>query len=159
MEDPTQSKWDVKIQTSKLNLKEGQMVKATQDMLDKLPLNKYTPTATVKEENPSDIDQDSQSSTSTILYSWTDKPTLQVSQIPEHYLKPKFKLPDSLKLPKPKESARFKVQPHGIKKCKPKHWFKCLVSNCRHSFPTIHMWNTHHTVAHKNIALICNICQ
>ena len=86
----------MRIQIDKLVLKEGQIVKVTEDMLEKLPSNKYSAPATVKMESAHDINQDSQSSTSTILYSWAD-------HIPEHYLKPKFKVTASLKLPKLKE--------------------------------------------------------
>ena len=43
MDDTVQLKCDVKILINKLNLQEGQTVKVTQDTLEKLPLNKYTP--------------------------------------------------------------------------------------------------------------------
>ena len=161
MPTTAQLKSDIRISVKKLDLHEGQLVKVTQEMLDELPPKKDTAQFNTKDEGQLDIDQDSESLASTILYSWVDKPVLQVSHIPEHYMKPKYKLPDSLMSPKAKskELAKFSVKMHGIIKCKPKYGFKCSIGSCRQSFPSIKLWNTHHTAAHKKSPLTCSICQ
>ena len=111
---------DSRIQISRINLKERQTIKIMQEILDRLPTNKYAPPV-VKTESNRDSDQDSNSTASIILYSWVDEPILQVSQISNGYKKPRFKLPDSLKSPWPWETVRFNVKIHGIKKHKPKY--------------------------------------
>ena len=39
-----------------------------------------------------------------------------------------------------------------------RYWFKCKVSMCDSTFSTIHGWNFHHSYAHRNIILKCEIC-
>ena len=90
----------------------------TPEILNKLPINRYGPQPDiyVKHERKEE-GYNSDSSASTILYSWVEEPLLLVSDIPPHYLKPKFKVPALLLTPKPKKKTPcFNLRTHGIKK-------------------------------------------
>ena len=71
----------------------------------------------------------------------------------------KYKLPSSLKSPKARDKAKFNIRLTGIKKRKPKYWFRCIVPNCKCTFPTIKFWNTHHEAEHQSFQLRCHICK
>ena len=64
---PETPKKDLRISLNKLSLKEGQLVKITPKMLSRQPLSKYSTQALIKPETTEEKDDDSVSSTSTIL--------------------------------------------------------------------------------------------
>ena len=49
------------------------------------------------------------------------------------------------------------VKPIGIKKKKPKYYFRCVVENCSKTFDKLQTWNTHHQIHHKSL-IKCTIC-
>ena len=38
----------------------------------------------------------------------------------------------------------FKINTIGIKRKKPKYYFKCVTNNCSKMFDNLQTWNTHH---------------
>ena len=99
------------------------------------------------------------SNSSTIIYSWASTPVPLVNDPMDQYKKVKYILPSSLKSPKACDKAKFNIRLHGIKKRKPKYWFRCIVPNCKHTFPAIKFWNTHHEAEHRSFQLRCCICK
>ena len=109
-----------------------------------------------KEYNTSTDDQDS---ISTIIYDMGDNPTFIANHIPGWYIKPRYKLPSSVKSLKAKQQAKFSVKVHGIQCRRPKYWFKCMVPPCKQTFQSTKLWNIHHAAVHKSVALMCDICK
>ena len=100
------------VQVKNLDMKGKLSVHITPDMIGLLPKLKSEGVKDIKEEamEPQVMDDKaSQSSDETVLYAWTDEPTLLVLDIPEWYKKPKFHVPKSL------TKAKFRVKVHGIK--------------------------------------------
>ena len=85
-------------------------------------------------------------------------PVLLVNDTTDRYKKPKYKLPPSLKQTVGRDKAEFDVKVHGIKRCRPKYWFRCIVPGCKCSFPSIKFWNSHHGIEHSDYKLICHTC-
>ena len=114
-----------------------------------------------KEYKTSTHDQDS---ASTISYDVGDKQegdnlTSITSHIPEWYIKPRYKLPSSVKSLKTKWQTKFSVKVHGMQHRHPKYWFKCMVPPCKQTLQSTKLWNIHHTTVHKSITLTCDICK
>ena len=109
------------------------------------------------------IGTDDQDSASTISYDMGDKQegdnlTSRTSHIPEWYIKPRYKLPSSVKSLKAKWQAKFSVKVHGIQCRCPKYWFKYMWHHAnKHS--KVPNWNIHHATVHKSITLMCDICK
>ena len=93
---------ELHLKIKKLDLRPDQLVEITPEILNKLPINRYRPQPDidVKHERKEE-GYNSDPSASTILYSWVEEPLLLASDIPPGYLKPKFKVPASLLIPKP----------------------------------------------------------
>ena len=102
---------------------------------------------------------DDQDSASTISYDMGDNLTSSTNHIPEWYIKPRYKLPSSLKSLKAKQQAKFSVKVHGIQCRHPKYWFKCMVSQCKQAFQSTKLWNIHHATVYKSVTLMCDICK
>ena len=102
---------------------------------------------------------DNQDSASTISYDMGDNLTSSTNHIPEWYIKPRYKLPSSVKSLKAKQQAKFSVKVHGIQCRRPKYWFKCMVSPCKQTFQSTKLWNIHHAMVHKSVTLMCDICK
>ena len=107
---------------------------------------------------------DDQDSASTISHDMGDKQegdnlTSRTSHIPEWYIKPRYKLPSSVKSLKTKQRAKFSGKVHGIQCRHPKYWFKCMVPPCKQTFQSTKLWNIHHAMVHKSVTLICDICK
>ena len=51
----------------------------------------------------------------------------------------------------------FKIHTVGIKKKKPKYYFKCVDGNCDKTFDKLQTWNTHDRLHHKS-PIRCTIC-
>ena len=116
-------------------------------------------TSTIPAEEPgSQFESASNTSDKTEIYSLPDTPVLLVTDLSDKYKKPKYKLPPTLKSKVKSVKPKFQVQIHGIVKCHPKYWFKCVAPKCKRSFPTIKYWNDHHQEEHPTVALQCNIC-
>ena len=102
---------------------------------------------------------DDQDSASTISYDMGDNLIFSTNHIPEWYIKPRYKLPSSVKLLKAKQRAKLSVKVHGIQRRHPKYWFKCMVSPCKQTFQSTKLWNIHHATVHKSVTLRCDICK
>ena len=74
----------------------------------------------------------------------SDRVKLDISTVPS--------LHTSRKMPK------FKINLHGLRRRKPKYWFRCQVKNCDSTFSTIRGWNFHHSYVHRKIILKCELC-
>ena len=105
------------------------------------------------------IGTDDQDSASTISYDMGDNLTSSTYHIPEWYIKPRYKLPSSVKSLKAKKRAKFSVKVHGIQCRHPKCWFKCMMSPCKQTFQNTKLWNIHHVTVHKSVILMCDICK
>ena len=51
----------------------------------------------------------------------------------------------------------FRIRTIGIKKKKPKYYFRCVAENCSKTFDKLQTWNTHHRIHHKSL-IRCTIC-
>ena len=58
-----------------------------------------------------------------------------------------------------KRADHFNIQVHGLKKHKPKYYFRCKMNGCEHTFYTLKGWNIHHRAHHKGVILKCNKCK
>ena len=132
----------VTVNLKKLNLKADQSVKVR--------------ASRQKEYNTGTDDQDS---VSTILYDMGENPTCIPNNIPEWYIKPRYKLPSSVKSLKAKQQAKFSMKVHWIQCRHPKYWFKCIVPPCKQTFQSTKLWSIHHAIVHKSIVLVCDICK
>ena len=52
----------------------------------------------------------------------------------------------------------FKINTTGIKRKKPKYYFKCIANNCSKTFDNLQTWNTHHRI-HHNTPIKCTVCK
>ena len=102
---------------------------------------------------------DDQDSASTISYDMGDNLTFSTNHIPEWYIKPRYKLPSSVKSLKAKQQAKFSVKVHGIQHRHPEYWFKCMVSPCKQTSQSTKLWNIHYATVHKSVTLMCDICK
>ena len=103
---------------------------------------------------------DDQDSASTISYDMGDNLTSSTYHIPKWYIKPRYKLPSSVKSLKAKKWAKFSVKVHGIQRRCPKYLFKCMISPpCKQTFQSTKLWNIHHATVHKSVTLMCDICK
>ena len=135
-----------------------QTVHVTQKLMDNLPTSSYRKKwdnyIPVDEGNLSDTTLIywplSEDSDTTLIYqplsedSDSDRVRLDISTVPS--------LRTSKKMPK------FKINLHGLRRRKPKYWFKCQVKNCDSTFSTIRGWNFHHSYVHQKIILKCELC-
>ena len=53
---------------------------------------------------------------------------------------------------------KFNINWHGLRRRKPRYWFKCPVKKCDSTFSTIRGWNFHHSYVHRKISLECESC-
>ena len=139
----------VQVSINKINLQEGVRVKVTANMLAKLPKS------VLHDGNSTE----GYESMETEIY-WPISPKLvEIPKTPEKVRpdksdKPTLKQGDP-KLgsgcPQPKKRMiyakpsqfMFRICTIGIKKKKPKYYFKCAVDNCRTTFDKLQTWNTH----------------
>ena len=135
-----------------------QTVHVTQKLMDNLPTSSYRKNwdnhIPVDEGNLSDTTLIywplSEDSDTTLIYqplsedSDSDRVRLDISTVPS--------LRTSRKMPK------FKINLHGLRRRKPKYWFRCQVKNCDSTFSTRRGWNFHHSYVHQKIILKCELC-
>ena len=150
----------------KLDIQEGVRVKVMTDMLTKLP------TSALHDE----CSTEGYVSIETEIY-WPISPkrmkAYKISEgaTPDKTIKPisRQRKPkygrDSLHLKQPKKRMiyakpskfLFRIHTIGIKKKKPKYYFRCVVENCSKTFDKLQTWNTHHRIHHKSL-IRCTIC-
>ena len=75
---------------------------------------------------------------------------------PEHESPKRSQQKLVLKSTNPK-TAKFNILLHGIRKRKPRYYFKCKEPGCTYSFATLKGWNLHHCLHHKNL-FTCKNC-
>ena len=56
-----------------------------------------------------------------------------------------------------RQSLRFQITIHGLKKYYHKYYYKCVINPCNSRFSTVSDWNRHHLTFHKNV-LCCTFC-
>ena len=59
---------------------------------------------------------------------------------------------------RPKNKAKFKLLTHGIRKRRPKYYFRCKIEWCTYTFSTVKGWNLHHQL-HHNTVIYCDKCK
>ena len=89
------------------------------------------------------------SSESTIIYDWQEDQRLSDSH----------RATGKKSKCKCKKTKAFSINTVGIRRRKPRYWFKCKVPPCQSSFSTIVGWNFHHRYAHKSVYLKCPECE
>ena len=154
----------LRVSINKINVQEGVRVKVTTNMLAKLPKS-------VLHDRSS---TEGYESTETEIY-WPISPKpVEISKTPEGVRldkidKPTLKQGD-LRLGKgclqPKKRMiyakpsqfMFRIRTIGIKKKKPKYYFKCVIDNCSTTFDKLQTWNTHHRIHHKT-PIKCRVCR
>ena len=154
----------LRVSINKINVQEGVRVKVTVNMLAKLPKS-------VLHDGSS---TEGYESTETEIY-WPISPKpVEISKTPEGVRldkidKPTLKQGD-LKLGRgclqPKKRMiyanpsqfMFRIRTIGIKKKKPKYYFKCAIDNCSTTFDKLQTWNTHHRIHHKT-PIKCTVCR
>ena len=150
----------------KLDIQEGVRVKVTTDMLTKPPIS----------ELHDECSTEGYVSTETEIY-WPISPkrmkVFKISEgaIPDKTVKPTSKQRklkhgrDSLHSKESKKRMiyakpsqfMFRIRTIGIKKKKPKYYFRCVAENCSKTFDKLQTWNTHHRIHHKS-PIRCMIC-
>ena len=151
------------ISINKINVQEGVRVKVTVNMLAKLPIS-------VLHDGGS---TEGYESMETEIYWLVSPKPVEILKTPEgsrqHKIdKPTLKQGDlklgrgCLQLKKRMIYAKpsqfmFRINTIGIKKKKPKYYFKCAVDNCSKTFDNLQTWNTHHRTHHKT-PIKCTVC-
>ena len=138
------------ISINKITVQEGERVKVTENMLAKLPISSLHDKSTTE----------GYESTETEIY-WPISPKpIEILNTPERDRQHKTEKPtlkqENLKLgrgllqprkrmiyAKPSQFM-FKINTIGIKRKKPKYYFKCITNNCSKTFDNLQTWNTHH---------------
>ena len=161
---PSKLHKSVSVSINKINLQEGVRVKITADMLAKLP-------KPVLHDGSS---TEGYESMETEIY-WPISPKpVEIPKSPEKDTPDKSdksilrqgnpKLRSGC--PKPKKRIiyakptqfMFRIRNFGIKKKKPKYYFKCAVDHCRSMFDKLQTWNTHHRIHHRT-PITCTVCR
>ena len=57
-----------------------------------------------------------------------------------------------------KPTCYFSIQTHGLKRCKPRYYFKCKMNGCAYTFHTLKGWNIYHRAHYKGVLLKCDKC-
>ena len=154
----------LRISINKITVQEGERVKVTENMLAKLPISSLHDESTTE----------GYESTETEIY-WPISPKpIEILNTPEGDRQHKTEKPtlkqENLKLgrgllqprkrmiyAKPSQFM-FKINTIGIKRKKPKYYFKCIANNCSKMFDNLQTWNTHHRI-HHNTPIKCTVCK
>ena len=122
-----------------------QTVHVTQKLMDNLPTSSYRQNWDIY------IPADEGTESDTTLIYWplfedsdSDRARLDNSTVPSSRA--------TRKMPK------FNINWHGLRRRKPRYWFKCQVKKCDSTFSTIRGWNFHHSYVHQKIILECESC-
>ena len=139
-------KMSLKVSVQKYNVtNERQTIHITQNLMDNLPSSKYC------KGWDTYIPTDEGAESDTTLIYW---PLSDDSDSDHVRLDPPIVSTSSVSRKKP----TFNINWCGLRRRKPRYWFKCKVSTCDSTFSTICGWNFHHSYAHRNIILKCEIC-
>ena len=134
----------VSVQRYKI-INEMQTIHITQNLMDNLPSSKYRK----GRDTYIPTDEGAESDTTVIYWPLTDESDLDHAKLDSPILSTTCKS---------RQKPTFYINWHGIRRRKPRYWFKCKVSTCDSTFSTIHGWNFHHSYVHRSIILKCEIC-
>ena len=137
---------------SKLTIKPRESLHITDEILATYPLSKYR-SPEYYPISAYETDQESVKSDTTEIY-WP----IESDKTPDfnHVLSENSWHKPTLKSTNHK-MAKFNILLHGIRRRKPKYYFKCKETGCTYSFASLKGWNLHHRL-HHNMLIVCTIC-
>ena len=158
---PTQLNWtrdagipktkEFTINILKLTVKLEEMFHTSNKLLATYPLSRFRPPGYYPIMTQ-DTDQESTNSDTTEIYWPIDLDNVQDQSLAKNK---SCNTPHS----KTNKTAKFKfnILLHGIRRRKPRYYFKCKETGCTHTFATLKGWNLHHRL-HHNTLLKCANC-
>ena len=132
----------------KLTVKLGEIVHTSNKLLATYPLSKFRPPGYYP-ITTQDTDQESIPLNTTEIYWPIDLDKAQDQSLAENKLCSTPNLKDN-------KNAKFNILLHGIRRRKPRYYFKCKETGCTYTFDTLKGWNLHHRLDHNTLIKCAN---
>ena len=129
---PTTDRY-VKLELVKLNIKPGDRITVSDNLLASIPVSKYAASKTVSSENTVQYWPLDKNEQRRLLQTTTPSVSKNVQQ------------------------RTFTMSTHGIRRRKHRYYFKCKIGPCNKSYSNIRDWNAHHRQKHGTL-IRCTSC-
>ena len=129
---PTTDRY-VKLELVKLNIKPGDRITVSDNLLASIPVSKYVASKTVSSENTVQYWPLDKNEQRRLLQTTTPSVSKNVQQ------------------------RTFTMSTHGIRQRKHRYYFKCKIGPCNKSYSNIRDWNAHHRQKHGTL-IRCTSC-